>query len=147
MLIHCFYFFFPFICPTLRSAAAFSGRLERLVRFTMKCGDTEGKTNQFHPGISVSVCIFLLPSNLRSFLFRTLNLHHALIIRTFFLREPRKNMPRIFFRHQAVLPWLQILLLSFTLQRVTRQHSIPTLFEAHNAALSRRFQRSAGAPC
>ena len=34
----------------------------------MKCGDTEGKTNQFHPGISVSVCLFPLPSNILFFL-------------------------------------------------------------------------------
>ena len=53
---------------TLRSAAAFSGRLERLVRFTMKCGNIEGTTNQFHPGISISVCLFLLPSNILFFL-------------------------------------------------------------------------------
>ena len=51
----------------MRFAAAFSGRLERLVMCAMKCGNTEGSINQYHLEISVSVSLFLLPSSFLSF--------------------------------------------------------------------------------
>ena len=66
MLIHCFYFFFPFICPTPRSAAAFSGRLERLVRCAMKYDYTESKIDHYELYISFSVFFFFLLRNLLS---------------------------------------------------------------------------------
>ena len=89
------YFLLAYVALSPCFAAAFSGRLERMVRCAMKCVNTEGTINYCHLEFSVSV--FFIPAySTFSFFLPALNLHHALTICTFFLANPGGIYPEPF---------------------------------------------------